>query len=167
MDSNQHVEISNGARCKTYRWSQSHSDLEMRIELEQPVTHEDIEVEVISNHLKIRQIKHLDNIDKFLAHETETHTIVEGDLEDSVDTESVYWVLDVERKPCLIVYMDKIIHKWWKELLKNEIATQRGKTHYVIDVEDLNESSRMTIDKLICEQRAKFNLHDNDDFSLV
>lgn len=160
-------DIFNGARCETYRWSQSHSDLEIRVELERPITHEDIEVEVTSSHLRISRINHLDTIDKFLAGETETQILVEGDLEDHVDVESAYWVLDMEQRPCLIVYIDKVVGKWWNGLLKNEISTQKGPTQHIIDIEDLPEDSRMTIDKLVYEQRAKFDLNDNEDFSLV
>lgn len=155
------LEIFNGARCKTYRWSQSHSDLEVRIELEGPVRYENLKVDVTSDNLKVNLVSSIDTI------EGKEKTIVEGQFEDQIDPESVYWVLDTEGKPCLIMYMDKVRGKWWNKLLKNEEATEKGPINYVIDMEDLGEGSRMAIEKLVYEQKSKLDLQDGDDFSLV
>lgn len=154
-------EIYNGARCKTYSWSQSHSDLEVRIELEDQISYENLKVGVTSDHIRVDWMKSLNTVN------VEEKTIVEGDFEDSVDQESVYWVLNTERRPCLIIYMDKTIGKWWDKLLKNEEASEKGPVDRIIDMDDLEDGSRMAIDKLINEQKSKLFLHDVDDFSFV
>lgn len=142
--------IYNGARCKFYCWSQSHSDLEIRIKLAKAIRYDNVDVTITSNYIKVMIV--VGDIKK--EHEFKTITIMEGNFEYEVSTESSYWLLDNEDLN-IVIYIDKLERMWWKQLLLNEEVTEKGLKNYTILMDHLDDGSRMAVDKLIVEQRNK------------
>lgn len=157
-------DISNGARCKSYSWSQSHSDLEIRIRLTNKVKYEEINVVVNRQEISVELVddnEHspADDIDQV----SPDKVLIEGKFEHPVDTDSVYWLIDNE-EASIVIYIDKAEDMWWKQLLLNEEVFEAGPKNYVVAMDHLDDGSRMMIDKLIIDQRNKLMSKD-DKFS--
>lgn len=133
--------IFNGANCRSYSWTQSHSDLEICIKLNQLIKYEHLDVVVTQKSIKV-------------ASNLKGEIFIDGIFEQQVATETVYWILDVE--DCsVVVYIDKAEDCWWQKLLINEVAAEIGQRHYSIPMEQLDEGSKMSVEKIINEQKQK------------
>lgn len=158
------TDIFNGAQCKAYSWSQSHTDLEIRIKLTRPIRNEDLRVTVSKKKLCIELIQDQTNTPGIdLSQPVET--LVIGEFEHPVDTESACWFVD-SVDLCLTIYIDKKEEMWWKQLLLNEEVTAAGPKSYSVPMDQLDECSRMVIDKLITDQKKKM-IDKSDYFSPV
>lgn len=152
--------IYNGASCKSYCWSQNHSDLEIRVKLTKVIKYEDVNVTITSKRVKV------EIIDQPVSHgkqvEFSSSCLIDGQFEQSVSAESAYWLLDNE-EPSIVIYIDKSESMWWKQLLLDEEATQIGPTNFSIAIDNLDDGSRMVVDKLIVEQKKKVNSNNYED----
>lgn len=155
-------DIYNGARCKSYCWSQSHSDLEIRINLAKMVSYEDIDVTIKSDSIRVELDSDYDS-NYSDPDESSPRILMEGKFEHPVDTESASWLLDRDG-PCIVIYIDKAEDLWWQKLLLNEQVTKAGPRNYTVLMNHLDDGSRMAIDRLVVEQRNKI-LRRNDDLS--
>lgn len=152
--------IYNGASCKSYCWSQSHSDLEISVKLVRVVKYENVNVMITSNQIRVELIDRLaDHSDQ---NEFCTKCLIDGQFERSVRAESAYWLLDND-EPSIVIYIDKMENMWWKQLLINEEATLAGPRNYSIQMDNLDDGSRMVVDKLIVEQKKKIHSNSNED----
>lgn len=84
----------------------------------------------------------------------EKKTLIKGKFEHQIDVDSAYWVLDKEG-PHLVIFMDKIEDMWWKKLLEDETASEQGPKNFTVPMDQLDEGSRMVIDKLVTSQKKK------------
>lgn len=130
----------NGARCDSYRWSQSRSDLEVRVSLERPARYEDISVEITARGISIELGGH--------------HRLIQGEFVHPIKPDSVYWLIDNEER-CIVVFLDKVTPLWWDHLLKYEKPTQLGPRDYRESIEHLDDGARMAIDRLVTQERNK------------
>lgn len=144
-------EIFNGARCKAYSWSQGHGDLEIRVKLAKAVKHEQVSVSLSKNEICVS-----------LVYGYKKETIVEGRFEHQIDVESAYWVIEKEG-PHLAIFIDKAEEMWWKRLLENEEVSEQGPKCFSVPMDQLDEGSRMVIDKLVTKQRRKLLNENNAD----
>jgi hypothetical protein len=142
-------DIFNGARCKSYSWSQSHDDLEIRIKLPKIVKQDQISVALSRREICVN-----------VLNDGKKENLINGRFEHQVDTETAFWIVEKEG-PNLAVFVDKIEDMWWKKLLDNEEAFVQGPKNYTVAMDRLDEGSRMVIDKLVTEQRKKFSSEDN------
>lgn len=90
-------------------------------------------------------------------------TLVDGKFEHPIDRDSVCWLIEND-EPCIVIYVDKAEEMWWKKLLFNEEVTEAGPRSYTVPMDNLDDESRMRIDKLICDQRNKL-LSKDDQYS--
>lgn len=158
-------DIYNGAICKSYCWSQNHSDLEIRVKLLRIVKYENINVsvspdkirvEIIDNQKPANLVNHIDQVG------SETVCLIDGQFEHSVCTDSAYWLLDND-EPSIVIYVDKSESMWWKNLLIKEEIIRSGPRNYLIQMDNLDDGSRMAVDKLITEQRKKRGSGSHED----
>jgi len=150
--------IHNGAMCRSYRWSQSHCDIEIRVNLTETVKYENINLSISTEFIRLELLCPKQTIGKGNLNipdgNVQTKTLMQGVFEHRIKTDSVYWLLDNE-EPCIVIYVDKVEPMWWKNLLVDEEVTESGPKHYVVPVDHLDDGSRMIIDKLVAEQRNK------------
>lgn len=158
-------DIHNGARCKSYCWSQSHSDIEIRVNLAKMVSHEDVNVEITADSIKVElETDDYDSTDSNSMGGSFVRTLMVGKFEHPVDTESDSWLIDKDG-PCIVIYIDKAENLWWRKLLVDEQVTKEGPRNYVVLMEHLDDGSRMAIDKLVVEERNRVLARRNDDLS--
>lgn len=163
------LEIYNGARCVGYRWAQSHTDIEVKIDLGTPVRYDNLSVDLSPRHIRIRVVNLPETEEEsalYSAGRVVERTLIEGNFEDTINPETVYWILDADRRPGLIIYLDKGTAKWWDQFLQGEQVIEKGPVNHVADLEDLEDGSRMAIDKLIYDHKLRHDNDDGDDFSL-
>lgn len=147
-------DIFNGACCKAYSWSQSHSDLEIRIKTARPVKYEDVSVVVSKRDICVEVSHDIQSEGPRGVIDVNVETLVEGCFEHPVDTDSAYWLIETN-PPCIVLYVDKAEDMWWKQLLVDEDVTETGPKSYTVPMDHLDNGSRMMIEKLIVEQRNK------------
>lgn len=145
----------NGAKCNSYCWSQNHSDLEIRIKLTRPLRYEEVDVSVSNDRIKVVMLEEPhQNPSRRLCKAHSKYCLLEGSFEHQIDTSSVYWLLD--KQDCsILIYLDKLENRWWKELLINEAVNIVGNRNYTIPLESMSEESRMVVERMIMEQRNK------------
>lgn len=156
-------DIYNGARCKSYCWSQSLSDIEVRVNLSKMVSYEDVSVSITQSSIKVELDIDYDSADSDLDGPS-TKTLMKGKFEHPVDTESASWLLDKDG-PCIVIYIDKAENLWWQKLLIDEHPTKAGPRNYTMLMDHLDDGSRMAVEKLIIEQRNKALNRNSDDLS--
>lgn len=163
-------DIYNGAQCKSYSWTQNHSDIEIRIKVTHVIRYQDVSFTITPNTIDIKLLRQARNGQSW--HPPNGHltnspvclldvTLLKGVFEHRVDTDSVYWLIDIE-EPGIVVYVDKSEPMWWRKLLLDERVVKAGPTNYSVSMDHLDDGSRMVIDKLVNEQRTKLvNSHNN------
>lgn len=153
LDMSQCTHIFNGARCKAYSWSQSHGDLEIRIKVDKSINYENIQVDVSKTDICVEVLREsVAGYDSVQPSEI----MIEGKFEHPVDTESVYWLIEDEKlQNYIVIYVDKAEEMWWKRLLIGEETIERGSRYYTVAMDQLDDSSRMAIDRLVNEQQQK------------
>lgn len=152
----------NGSECKSYCWSQSHSDIEISIKLTGIVKYEDVNVIISPSDIKVELLipkqrstfKQQQDQQSSDCSNCARLILIEGQFEHQITTESVYWLIDNDG-PCIMIYLDKSENIWWKQLLLNEEVTESSPRNYTILMDHLDNGSRMCIDRLIVEQRNK------------
>lgn len=138
----------NGAICKTYCWSQGHSDLEIRIFIDRNTNHDEIRVILSKTFIRVERSP------VELRQETSSIVLMEGLLERDVRKDSLFWVIDKDLQ-CIVIYIDKQESLWWQRILRDEDLVEEGPRFYSVPMDNLNDSSRMAIDKLIVERRRE------------
>lgn len=156
--------IFNGADCRSYCWSQSHSDLEVRVKLIKSLDYDDLTVNIQSDSICIELEKSRVEQVQLDCCESQIDTLLEGKFEHPVDVDSAYWVLDRE-EPAVVIYIDKVEKLWWKSLLYGEQVIELGSQNYSVPLSDLTDEYRVVIDKLVHDQKDKLrdSHYDSDD----
>lgn len=154
----------NGSKCRSYCWSQSHSDVEISVKLKQIVKYENVNVTISPSSIKVElyDVLRPSECQQQLRDDFSSGkvTLIEGQFEHPIITESFYWLLDNDG-PCVMIYFDKSENIWWKQLLLNEEVTESSPRNYTVLMDHLDNGSRMCIDRLIVEQRNKKNDSEN------
>lgn len=149
-------DMYNGARCKTYSWTQSLMDIEIRMVLGRQISYEEVVVEVTSTTVCVRlQTQSLTSSLSKLDQDSASLILIKGELEHPVIPSSLYWLIDNDKRSSIVLFLDKSNPLWWKRLLKDEKQLERGQREYAIAIEHLDDGSRMMINKLVIEQRNK------------
>lgn len=153
-------EILNGAQCEHYSWTQTISDLEIRVNI--PNHSSNDAFSSISNSNK-RSDSHDPNesvklhiTSKDISLEWNSIIILRGRFERQVDKQSACWTIERQAHSTngtsinwLVLYLDKLDHLWWSEFLREEKQSLVGSKFRVMSMADLNQESRMTVYKLI------------------
>jgi hypothetical protein len=137
--------VNNGNVFDNYYWTQNHKDVSIHIPLQKNIRCKDIEVKFNPLHLYVK-IRDQDS------------PVINGNLFSKVKAENCTWIIE---NSCdsyeLIVELDKKkFDEWWKYAIEGEpqidlskIVTGQG------SIDDLDQETRMTIDKMLYEQRIK------------
>lgn len=139
------IPIENGFEMGKYKWTQTAKDISVVITLDSDVKVKDISVKYTANTLCIK---------------IKNETFVEGNLLNDVKVDSSTWyIVEVKGKGIrdLVVDLDKQKYEeWWSCVVKGH--TQIDTTKVVPEngsIDDLDQETRMTIDKMLYEQRIK------------
>jgi len=137
--------VNNGFVLDNYRWTQNHKDVSLHIPLQKHIKCKDIDVRFNPTRL-------------FIKIRDQESPIIDGDLFSIVKAENCTWLIE---NSCdtyeLVVELDKKkFDEWWKYAIKGEpeidlskIVTGQG------SLDDLDQETRMTIDKMLYEQKIK------------
>ena len=137
--------VNNGNVFENYFWTQNHKDVSIHIPLQKHIRCKDIDVKFSPNKLYVK-IRDQDS------------PVIDGELFSIVKSENCTWYIE---NSCdtyeLIMELDKKkFDEWWKCAIKGEpeinlskIVTGQG------SLDDLDQSTRMTIDKMLYEQKIK------------
>lgn len=134
--------INNGNEFNTYKWTQNHKDVSIVIYLEKGLKPRDIQVNFFPNSISVFNKKN-------------NSLLLSGDLYSIIKAENSLWYFDEDNN--LVLELDKKkFDEWWKFALKGEpeinlqkIVTPNG------SLEDLDQETRMTIDKMLFEEKMK------------
>lgn len=156
FDSGNSSLIFNGAACSSYCWSQSHSDLEIRVKLKTNIRYEDVEVELIGEKIKVFIRDRWTNGDGLYDRLDNCNfiTLLDGRLERAVDKDTLCWLIDSDDR-AIVIYVDKLENLWWSKLLDDEEPNEIGPKNYSVMIDHIDLGSRMVIDRLVTEQRNK------------
>ena len=137
--------VNNGNVFDNYYWTQNHKDVSIHIPLQKHIRCKDIEIRFNPKNLYVKINDH-------------DSPIIDGDLFSLVKSENCTWFIE---NSCdvyqLIVELDKKkFDEWWKYAIKGEpeidlskIVTGQG------SIDDLDQETRMTIDKMLHDQKIK------------
>jgi len=133
--------INNGLVLENYKWTQNHKDISIFIKLPKNIRGKDVDVKF--NHDRL-----------YVNIRGQDKPIINGQLFSLVKSENCTWLIDDGE---LIIELDKKkFDEWWKCVIIGEpiidlakIITEQG------SVSDLDQETRMTIDKMLYEQKIK------------
>lgn len=142
----------NGADLPNYRWSQTLSELEVRIPVDIPsgIKSRDVIVDVSSKHIKVG-VKG-------------QPLILDGELFNKVKTEDVYWTL--ENRKVIVVSLDKYNQmEWWNRLVTTDPELNLKKLNIENSkLSDLDGETRGIVEKMMYDQRQReMGLPTSDD----
>lgn len=133
--------IYNGAECGSYTWCQTLTDLEINVQLSNEINPDQLNVSINRFGLSVTHIDCL---------------IVSGAFERSIREDSFYWSLEShEDRKSLVIYLNKSEAAWWSQLLVDEIHLKEGKQSRVASIDDLDDETKMKIDKLLVDSRKR------------
>ena len=136
-------DITNGAKCLTHWWSQTHSDIDVYIEVSADVRNgKSVSVSMTGNHLKVMVLTDSQWVSK-----------VDDNLIDSINWLNSFWTLHPSQY--IHISLVKTSNKWWNRLLVNETQVITGSSIKEIQFQDLSEEEKAVIERLTLEEKDK------------
>jgi len=142
----------NGSQTDKYSWTQVLQELEVRIPVPPGTRGKDIDMVITADHMKLG-IKG-------------KPPIIDDEFEKSVKPAEKYWTLDDNK--LIILTLSKVNQmEWWSRLLKKEAEISTRKiTPETSKLEDLDNETRGTVEKMMFDTRQKsMGLPTSDDMN--
>lgn len=135
----------NGAKCLTYEWTQSRSDIDVFLPVDKEVVLKDVEVKISRSQLQVK-IKAQVEIDGTFSH--------------PVDATASFWLFESNQ---IHIFLEKEQESWWQDLINEEVKISEGMKDLTIPYESLSSGEQDVIRKLQWEQheKVKQNLNRN------
>jgi len=131
----------NGCDLDKYRWTQTLSDLEVRIPLKLALRSRDLVIDIQKNHLKVG-VKN-------------QPLIIDDHLQHDIKKEDSTWVL--EDKQTILITLEKINKmEWWSRFLMSDLDISTKKINpEPSKLSDLDGETRGLVEKMMFDQRQK------------
>jgi hypothetical protein len=137
--------IYNGAKCDSYYWSQSHSDIDVFVDIPSFVTSSKL-VNVIINSKSITIS---------ICMNGQWIKKIDGNLLHTISCEDSTWTLHSGKY--IHVSLEKVVKCWWKELIVSEMQLIVGHKNREMQFSELNDEELKVIEKLTHQQKLKLN----------
>lgn len=137
-------ESYNGAIRDKYRWSQSITDVDIRITVPPHIKKgKDVKVDIASKHLKV----------SYKDTDGQTVVIVDDDLPWQIEKEESMWSLVPGDH--VHVNLEKHLERWWDSVLVSEAKISTRKIDPCRPMTDLDDAAQAKIDELMYNERQK------------
>ncbi|KAJ7381978.1 protein localization to pericentriolar material [Desmophyllum pertusum] len=137
----------NGAVLDKYSWSQTISEIEVKIPVPSSVTKgRDVGVEIKSSHLKVW-------LKKGISAESDSNVLIDGKLQRTIKCEDSMWLL--EGGKYIVVNLDKTEERFWTAVLEGDAEIDKTKVDTTRDISDFDEQTQSDFHHVMYDHRQK------------
>ncbi|KAF6019946.1 NUDCD3 [Bugula neritina] len=137
-------ESHNGAMRDGYRWAQTLTDCDLRIEVPSTV----LKAKQVSVNIKRKHISA-----SYIDEENQVVELVDSDLAWDVNVEESMWSL--VPKDCIHINLEKVQERWWEQVFVEEPKINTRKIEASVSMEHLDDGAQSAIGKLMYDERQK------------
>lgn len=137
----------NGAVLEKYSWSQTITDIEIKIPVPSSVTKgRDVGVEIKSSHLKVW-------LKNGIPPDSDSSTLVDGKLQWSIKCEDSMWLLEAGKQ--IIVNLDKVEERFWTTVLEGDTEIDKTKVDTTRDISEFDEQTQSDFQHVMYDHHQK------------
>nr|ACO14800.1 Nuclear migration protein nudC [Caligus clemensi] len=132
----------NGGNMPKYKWTQTLSEVELRVPLFKPCKPKDLSIEILKKRIKV-------------GIKGEPELIIDGEFPEDIKKDDSAWL--IEDKKCILINLEKSNQMtWWSQLIKTdpEINTKKIQPENS-KLSDLDGETRSMVEKMMYDQRQK------------
>uniref|UniRef100_A0A1B6FME9 CS domain-containing protein n=1 Tax=Cuerna arida TaxID=1464854 RepID=A0A1B6FME9_9HEMI len=134
----------NGADCGAYRWSQTSTEVDIKVPVASSVTKSsDVKVDIQACQLTVN-VK---------SEEGNWNTVVDGELAFKHHKDESIWTLLPGK--LVTIHLEKIGERWWDHLLTTEAKLDLSKLDTTRHITDLPSEEQMQVEKVMVQEERK------------
>eukprot|EP00731_Ephydatia_muelleri_P028426 Em0020g70a len=132
----------NGARLENYTWSQTLTDVDIRIPVDPSITAKDVKVDIKNDHLTVVVLK------------PERKVMVDGQLLNRIKVEDSLWNLD-KGSGVLQINLEKTKEMMWKSVMVGDTEIDLSKVDNTKNMSDFDEEAQAAIQRVTYDHHQK------------
>lgn len=137
----------NGAVLEKYAWSQTITDIEIKIPVPCSVTKgRDVGVEIKSFHLKVW-------LKNGIPPDSDSIILVDGKLQWPIKCEDSMWLLEAGKQ--IIVSLDKVEERFWTTVLEGDTEIDKTKVDTTRDISEFDEQTQSDFQHVMYDHHQK------------